>query len=761
VQPIATSKSRLACWLTEPGQAVDPAISSHLTSGLYTSIPIFLGGVANSIAVAAIAAARHPTALFLVWLATEVMLGFARLFAVIIARRATRHDRPPPIGFLALLACGWAASVGFGAFISLDSQDWILATIGCLSATGMVSGICLRNFGTPRLATVMMLLTLVPCALGALFTHQPALLIITVQLPFYTAAIGSAAFRLNRMTLARMVAQDALERSEAFNRSILESSPDYTLLLDQAGKVIFCNSPGPESSSESTIIDSRWLDMLPAEAKAEGRKALGTAQQGKTARLIVAHDGPAGRRWFDLALSRVAGSARQTLIVARDITYQKSSEEKAVWMANHDALTGLPNRIVLQDRLDAATSAAGQPGFALLVLDIDNFKLINDTLGHDAGDALLCVFADRLRSAIRPDDLVARLAGDEFAIMLRSTSDAQVRRAVRKIYDTLHRPFVHDGRVIECDASIGACLFPRDGREGSELLKAADMALYSAKSSAKGQMKVFVSGLRNDFQARNSMLFLARRALAAGHVFPYYQPKVALRTGRIVGFEALMRWRDPAGLLRLPEKLKAAFDDPTLAKSISDRIIERTLADIRGWLDQGVEFGHVAINVAAAEFRSGKFAEQLLDKLGAAEIPARLLQIEVTETVFLGRGADHVHRALRQLSRAGLRIALDDFGTGYASLAHLMQFPVDAIKIDQSFIKSMGASGEAEAIARAIVTLGQSLGIETIAEGIERADQEASLLRLGCQTGQGFLYSRAVPADMVSQMLLREAKRSA
>ena len=758
----ALPKSRLARWLIAPGRDVDPVLAAQLASGLYTSIPIFLGGVINSIVVAAIGAARHPDRLFLLWLATEVVLGLTRLAVLMAGRRAQRRGAASPVTLPVVLSCAWAASVGYGAYISLASEDWILATIACLSAAAMVSGICLRNFGTPRLATVMMMLSLVPCAVAALLSRESVLAVATVQLPIYMAAIGSAAFRLNRMMVDRMVAQDALEKSQALNRCILESSPDYTLLLDEHRRIVFCNRPQAGHVEPSTIVGKAWLDILPEESRDEGERALGRAAAGDTPRLTIAHVDETGRRWFDLAVSAVADGSKRALIVARDITHQKTSEERAVWMANHDPLTELPNRVVLQDRLERLSGIAPDArGFALLVLDIDNFKVINDTLGHDAGDALLCAFAARLRKAVRPDDLIARLGGDEFAIVLRARTEAEVEVAAEKIYAELHQPFTHDGRLIECNASIGACFSPRDGRERSELMKAADIALYSAKSGGRGQLKIFRSAMRNDFQSRNSMLSLARIALASNDVLPYYQPKVGLRTGKIVGFEALLRWRDPGGRLRLPEKLSAAFDDPVLSRTISDRIIDQSLLDIRGWLDRGIDFGHVAINVAAAEFRSGDFDETLLEKLTASGIPSNALQIEVTETVFLGRGADHVERALRRLREAGLRIALDDFGTGYASLAHLMQFPVDALKIDQSFIRAIGRNGEAEAITRAIINLGDSLDIEIIAEGIEHPEQEMYLFGLGCQTGQGYLYSRAVPPETVPQMLVRSLVRSA
>jgi diguanylate cyclase (GGDEF)-like protein/PAS domain S-box-containing protein len=754
--------SRLARWIIAPPSDVNRETATLLTSGLYASIPIFLGGIINSIAVAAVAVSRHPIGLFRFWFAAEVILGLSRLAIIILGNRAQRFGRTPPIHLAILLSCIWAASVGFGAFISIASEDWVLATITCLSTAGMVSGICLRNFGTPRLVALMMLLSLVPCATAALLSKETILVVITFQLPIYMIAIGSAAFKLNAMLVARMNAQEALEQSEAFNRSILEASPDYTLLLDENARVAFCKTPRAKSRRAETILGRPWLALLPPENRAEAIGALKSANAGKVARLTIGDEGPNGRRWFDLAVSRVADGSRRILIVARDITHQKDSEERALWMANHDPLTGLPNRVVLQDFLERLPNQSSSSGsWALLVLDIDNFKVINDTLGHDAGDAMLCAFAERLRSAVRREDLIARLAGDEFAIVLHASSEEEVTSAAQKIFDELHQPLAHNGRLLECNASIGASLYPRDGSGRSELMKAADIALYCAKTGGRGQLKIFHNSMRNDFQSRNSMMFLARRALATGDVLPYYQPKVSLRTGEVIGFEALLRWKDSAGRLRLPDDVKAAFEDPVLSAAISERMISQTLSYMRNWLDAGVHFGHVAINVAASEFRSGRFAEELLEKMELQKIAPRYVQIEVTETVFLGRGADHVERALRRLNDAGIRIALDDFGTGYASLAQLLQFPVDALKIDKSFIRGIGRNADAEAITKAIVNLGHSLDIEIIAEGIETLEQEVYLKGLGCQTGQGYLYSKAAPMEMVSEMLVGTHAKSA
>jgi len=285
------------------------------------------------------------------------------------------------------------------------------------------------------------------------------------------------------------------------------------------------------------------------------------------------------------------------------------------------------------------------------------------------------------------------------------------------------------------------------------LMKNADIALYAAKAAGRGKLRLFTPEMRHEMQKRASMLTLARNALRHDRILPYYQPKVELRTGRVAGFEALLRWDHPGRGMQAPDTIAAAFEDLTLAAAISDRMIDGIVADMRRWIDQGVDFGHVAINAAAAEFRRGNFAEQLLERLRQASVATRHVQIEITETVFLGRGAEHVERALKMLSTEGIRIALDDFGTGHASLSHLKQFPVDIIKIDQSFVRDLEQDPEDAAIINAVINLGHNLGIRTVAEGVETVTQQEFLMALGCDYGQGFLYARPAPASDVPAML--------
>lgn len=541
-----------------------------------------------------------------------------------------------------------------------------------------------------------------------------------------------------------------------FDRAIIEASTDSIMLVDLDGRILFANAPAGRGH-RGPLAGRMWRDLLDATAAAKVDRLLPKVLAGEPVRFTLSEKLPRGAsRWWDVVASPVRdnqGRTSSVAVVSRDITYQKRSEERANWLAKHDSLTNLPNRLYLQNELDHRISNASATPFALLLLDVDNFKQINDTLGHDAGDVLLRTFAERIRRAVRGDDFLARLGGDEFAVVLTGArSEADIAEMLSAIQEALREPLVYSGRLLESKASIGGCLFPRDGRDRTELMKYADIALYAAKASRAG-FELFRASMRDDVQKRMSMLSVAKEALQEDRIDPHYQAKIDLRTGALAGFEALLRWHDPRLGLQKPRAIHAAFDDPQLATLISTRMIDRVISQMRSWLDAGINFGHVAVNASAAEFRRGNFAELLLERLDMAGVPTRYFQLEVTETVFLGRGAEYVERALKSLNAAGVTIALDDFGTGYASLSHLKQFPVDVIKIDWSFVAELGRSPDASAIVQAVINLGRSLKIAVVAEGIETRAQEEFLREAGCDFGQGYLYSRAVPADAATQLI--------
>lgn len=555
-----------------------------------------------------------------------------------------------------------------------------------------------------------------------------------------------------------VLAKQALQRTEALNRSIIEATPDCISLLDRHGNVQFMNPAalvalGPDSAK--MVLGSPWGASFPQSVRGPARVAVEQAQHGRVGHFSACQPASGGQRWWDVVVAPICAEGDETtglVAIARDITNQKSAEERARWTADHDALTGLPNRTLFQRQLDQMIIQRKEAGgeLTILMLDLDDFKRTNDALGHDAGDAVLISFAERLRESVRTDDLIARLGGDEFAIVLNGVAAAdEIEAAVAPIFAQMKEPCIFDGKLLDIRTSVGASIYPKHGETRADLLKSADVALYVAKAGGRGVLRVFEPQMRAEAQNRMSMLAIAKDALDHQRVIPFYQPKIDLRSKRLDGFEALLRWRHPTRGLQPPSAISAAFEDINLAAEISDRMVEAVIADIRVWLDEGVDFQHVAINASAAEFRRGDFADRLLDRLHKSNTPTHCVQLEVTETVFVGRGGEHVERALQTLSSAGIRIALDDFGTGYASLSHLKQFPVDVLKIDRSFVKNISGDKDDAAIVRGVVSLGRSLGIKIVAEGIETVEQEAFLKRFRCHVGQGYLFGKPGPAAQV------------
>jgi len=439
-----------------------------------------------------------------------------------------------------------------------------------------------------------------------------------------------------------------------------------------------------------------------------------------------------------------------------------NAEGEAARLAFHDGLTGLPNRAYFQKALDdwISRGAHAHSPFGLVLLDVDDFKLINDSMGHDAGDAVLLAFAERVKTVLGPDDIMVRLGGDEFALLLADCADTQqLETFCRRLLRRFDQPCAHGSRMIPVRASIGAALRKLQDTSAT-ILKHADLALYESKASGKGVCRLYHPAMWNVLLDRREMLQAAAKALSDDEIRPFYQPKVDLSDGRIVGFEALLRrcadGQAPAG----PESLSAAFEDSALASAISDRMVEQVLDDIVRWRRAGIPFGHVAINASGAELRRGDFAERLLARLDLMQIDPSLIQVEVTESVLIGRGTEHVERTFRTLADRGIRLALDDFGTGFASLSHLKQFPVKIIKIDRSFIRDLQVDAGDGAIVDALIGLGQALGVDVVAEGIETRAQRDFLWALGCKLGQGFLFSEAVPASQVRGLVLPKAARA-
>lgn len=580
----------------------------------------------------------------------------------------------------------------------------------------------------------------------------------TVKVPWVVGEDICGVIGVSRDITARQAAEDAVRESEALYRSILEASADCIAVISLDGRLELINEPGyraMEIDESESAVGRYWTDFWPRRVTAQIAAALDTARSGQVARVSIKRAWGGVSKWWDVLVTPIkdgGGRVTRLLSICRDVTDNKAASNRLKWTSEHDALTSLSNRSAFQSQLDAATSRSTRTGvpFGLLLLDLDHFKHVNDTLGHAAGDQLLQTVAHRLKTGTRPTDFTARLGGDEFAIIVEQLGDEQLlRRTGDAIAARLNQPVTIGERLVSAGVSIGGALFPRDATTALELFNNADTALYALKASGRGGLSMFRNQMRQHAQRAAAQLSLARAALNQDSIIPLYQPKVNLRTGQITGYEALLRWKHPTRGLQGPETVQEAFKDYELASKIGDLVRGSVVADIRNWLDRDVRFGRVAINAAPVEFLRDDYAEQFLKQAADAGVPSSCLEVEVTEHVFCERGADYVARALKLLSHQGVRIALDDFGTGYSSLAHLRDFPVDVVKIDRSFIKRMVEDEEVSAIISAVIGLSRSLSLDVVAEGVETKLQRDILQKKGCSHGQGYLFGRPAGHDAV------------
>lgn len=465
----------------------------------------------------------------------------------------------------------------------------------------------------------------------------------------------------------------------------------------------------------------------------------------------IRYRGPGDREVW-LALRAERKDQHRLIGITFDISDRKATEA-AIWQtANHDPLTGLPNRALFQTRLEEAlrTAEADGSGVGLLLLDLDDFKDINDTLGHAAGDKLLAETARRLIGLIGEHDTVSRLGGDEFAIILaKPTGLLDLAVFANSLVEALRTTFEFEGRALSTKASIGVAAYPEHHRDPAELMKDADIALYRAKEGRRSRAVVYTSAAREVMEHRVTILREVRSGMAAAEFLPHYQPKVSLATGQIVGFEALARWRHPTKGLLTPAYFGSAFEDQDISATLATDIVRQVVADIRSWLDQGLNCGRIAVNLASTDFADRALATRIIDILDDARVPTSQFEVEVTETVFLGRKTEAAAYILSEFHEAGVSVALDDFGTGFASLTHLKQFPVDHIKIDQSFVRNLETDDDDAAIVAAVVNLGRNMGMHITAEGVENAGQVKRLREAGCDFGQGYLYAKPSPASEV------------
>ena len=445
------------------------------------------------------------------------------------------------------------------------------------------------------------------------------------------------------------------------------------------------------------------------------------------------------------------GDQPAVLLALMDITERKRAEARLAFMAQHDSLTGLPNRNLLRQNMDEILlhTRRSSDKAAVLVLGIDNFKAVNDSLGHGIGDKLLRAVAKRLRSTLREEDTLARLNSDEFAIVqsgLTRPDDAVL--LARRLLEAIGDPYLFDGHSIVIGASIGIAMAPGDGDESEKLLKNADMALSRAKNDSRGTFSFFEAGMDARAQSRRKIEADLRDAIQNDVLRPYYQPLIDLSTGRITGFEALVRWPDPERGMISPAEFIPVAEETGLINGLGGLMLRRACADAALW----PEDVRVAVNLSPLQFRTGNLLSIVMDALKQSGLSPKRLELEITETLLLEKSGQ-VLATLHALRALGVRISMDDFGTGYSSLSYLRSFPFDKIKIDQSFVRDLAANRDAQAIVRSIISLGVGLGVTITAEGVETEAELNCLRNEGCHEAQGFLFSQARPNAEIVGML--------
>ncbi len=438
-----------------------------------------------------------------------------------------------------------------------------------------------------------------------------------------------------------------------------------------------------------------------------------------------------------------------------DITDRRKAEAQIAYMAHHDVLTGLPNRVRFREQMDMALGRLPRGGsFAVLCLDLDNFKSVNDTLGHPVGDALLTEVGTRLQRCVRQDDSIARLGGDEFAVIQAASNPRRAEALARRIVNELSGPYEVAGHRVVSGASVGVALAPHDGTDADQLLRNADMALYRAKADGRSTFRFFELAMDAAAQARRNMEMDLRHALQAGEFELYYQPLFDARVGCLTGVEALLRWHHPRRGLVPPDEFIPVAEEIGLITPIGKWVLNEACREVASWEGDL----KLAVNLSSDQFRNGDVVDSVLTALGASGLPPRRLELEITETLLLQNDATTL-ATLHQLKQLGVGISMDDFGTGYCSLSYLRSFPFDKIKIDRSFVQEMGANRDCDAIVQAIVNLGARLGIATTAEGVETEDQLRQLTSVGCSEVQGFFFSEARPGAELSELLARVKAR--
>jgi len=753
-----------------PVEPLPTEVFAVLIDDLYSMLVSLAIGATTATLVGGIAVLRTGNP----WLAVLTVATAAIAVARLLLTFGYRKNRPAFGGNAAALrrwerwyaigASVYGACLGSTCFVAFAFTDDPVSHLLLISnAIGFSAGTTARNSSRPRIAVAQVSFILLPIVIGSALRPGAAYTALSlITFLYYLATIEIAQYLGgNRVRLLL-----AIREKGALNflfEAALNNMAQGLCMFDSQQRLLIANPRfseifkiSPDKLTSGTSIRevmalAQATDKNPAAAAAAQRKLL--------------TESPTGSVVTTLADGRIISISHRPMpdggLVATfdDVTEQRRAETRASFLATHDDLTALPNRVVFSQSVSEAIKIGRRydQQFAVMFVDLDRFTIINDTLGHSAGDALLIEIAKRLTQSVRESDLVSRIGGDEFVILLRKISNVeQVTRVARKILTAVVKPLTIHGQECRVTASIGISLFPSDAQDEESLTKNADAAMYAVKEQGRNNFLFHSQEIKTQSIERLMLETSLRHALERNELLLYYQPKQDLSRGSISGVEALLRWHHPdLGLLQ-PSRFIPLAEETGLIVPIGKWVLETACAQSMAWQRQGLPAIRIAVNLSPRQFADPNLLVDVGAALEKSGMPPELLELEITESMLM-QNVEHAVQVLTAIKSLGITLAVDDFGTGYSSMSLVKKFPIDVLKIDRSFVRDIASDSEDKAIADAIIALGRALDLTIVAEGVETAEQEAFLRAHNCDEIQGYLISKPIPADEFAGFLANHA----